>query len=207
MTMGGQQPFNESWRQLALQGDEAALRRLTAETLPALYRFCFYRVGRNQHLCEEVVQETLLRVLRDLERYEPDRSGGNLFPWLTGLARNEIQRVLGRERATTALQTLWERMDRELMAVFAKLESEPLSDELLQREETRELVNAAMAQLPPHYRQALEAKYVSGESTRTIAERWRMTEKATESLLSRARAAFRAAFKALCHNLEVELQT
>ena len=97
--MGGQQPFDESWRRLALRGDEAALRRLTAEMLPALYRFCLYRVGRNQHLCEEVVQETLLRVLRDLARYDPERCDNNLFPWLTGLARNEIQRVLGREKA------------------------------------------------------------------------------------------------------------
>jgi RNA polymerase sigma-70 factor (ECF subfamily) len=190
-----------------LRGDEAALRRLTAEMLPALYRFCLYRVGRNQHLCEEVVQETLLRALRDLNRYEPERADGNLFPWLTGLARNEIQRVLGREKASLSLQSLWERMDRELLAVFAKLESEPLSDEMLQRRETCELVNAAMAQLPPHYRQALESKYVSGESVRAIAERWHMTEKATESLLTRAREAFRAGFLALCRNLEVELQT
>lgn len=205
--MGGQQAFDESWRRQALRGDEAALRRLTDEMLPALFRFCLYRVGRNQHLCEEVVQETLLRALRDLERYEPERSDGNLFPWLTGLARNEIQRVLGREKGTLSLQTLWERMDRELMDVFTRLESEPFSDEMLQREETREMVNAAMSQLPPHYRQALEAKYVSGESVRTIAERWRMTEKATESLLTRARQAFRATFVALCRNLEVELQT
>jgi RNA polymerase sigma-70 factor (ECF subfamily) len=91
--------------------------------------------------------------------------------------------------------------------VFAKLESEPLSDEMLQRQETCELVNAAMAQLPPHYRQALESKYISGESVRAIAERWRMTEKATESLLTRAREAFRAGFLALCRNLEVEMQT
>ena len=205
--MGDQHSFDETWRQQALRGNEAALRRLTAEMLPPLYRFCLYRVGRNQHLCEEVVQETFLRALRELRRYEPERSGGSLFPWLTGLARNEIQRVLGREKAALSLQTLWERMDRDLLAVFAKLDSEPLSDEMLQREETRELVNAAMAQLPPHYRQALEAKYVSGESVRTIAERWRMTEKATESLLTRARQTFRAAFVALCRNLEVELQT
>lgn len=204
--MGDQHPFDESWRRQALRGDEAALRRLTSEMLPALYRFCLYRVGRNQHLCEEVVQETMLRALRDLARYEPERADGNFFPWLSGLARNEIQRVLGREKAAASLQSLWERMDRDLLTVFARLDSEPLADETLQREETRELVNAAMAQLPPHYRQALESKYVSGESVRMIAQRWRMTEKAAESLLTRAREAFRAAILALCRNLEVELQ-
>ncbi len=37
------------------------------------------------------------------------------------------------------------------------------------REETREMVNATMAQLPPHYREALEAKYVSGQTVRDMA--------------------------------------
>jgi RNA polymerase sigma-70 factor (ECF subfamily) len=202
--MGGSHSFDEAWRRQALRGDEAALRLLTAEMLPALYRFCLYHVGRNQHLCEEVVQETLLRALRELARYEPGRAESNIFPWLTGLARNEVQRVLGREK-TLPLQGLWERLDRELGEAFAKIDAAPLSDEVLEREETRELVNTTMAQLPPHYRQALEAKYVTGQSVRAIAERWRMTEKATESLLSRARQAFRAAFAALCRNLDIEM--
>jgi len=204
--MGGEHSFDEAWRRRALGGDEAALRRLSAELLPALYRFCLHRVGRNQHLCEEVVQETLLRALRELPRYEPGRAENNIFPWLTGLARNEVQRVLGREKtAQASLQALWERLDRELADAFARIDAAPLADEVLQREETRELVNATMAQLPPHYRQALEAKYVTGQSVRTIAERWRMTEKAAESLLTRARESFRAAFTALCRNLEVEV--
>jgi RNA polymerase sigma-70 factor (ECF subfamily) len=203
--MGGEHSFDEAWRRLALRGDEAALRRLTTEVMPALYRFCLYRVGRNQHLCEEVVQETLLRGLRDLSRYEPGRAEGNIFPWLTGLARNEIQRVLGREKAALPLQGLWERLDRELTEAFAKIDAAPLADEVLQRQETRELVNTAMAQLPTHYRQALEAKYLTGQSVRAIAERSRMTEKAAESLLTRARDAFRAAFTGLCRNLEIEM--
>ena len=197
--------FDETWRRQALQGNPAAINTLLEQVLAPLYSFCLYRVGKNQHWCEEVVQETMLRALGGLPNYDPARAQNNILPWLIGLARNEIQRVLGREKAAMSLQTLWERMDRELLAVFAKLESEPFSDEMLQREETRDLVNGAMSQLPPHYRQALEAKYVSGDSVRTIAERWRMTEKATESLLTRAREAFRAAFVALCRNLEVEL--
>src|SRR5262245_53800958 len=91
--------------------------------LEPLYRFCLYRVGRNAHLCEEVVQETLVRALRDLDRYDPTRSNGNIFPWLTGLARNEISRVLGRERGTLSLESLWARMDQELLDLYARLES------------------------------------------------------------------------------------
>jgi RNA polymerase sigma-70 factor (ECF subfamily) len=197
--------FDDAWRRLALTGNTGAVQALTDATLEPLFAFCLYRVGRNRHLCEEVVQETLLRVLRDLSHYEPQRSNNNIFPWLTGLARNEIHRVLGRERAGVSLETLWANVDKELLAVFARLESEPFADALLEREETRELVNATMAQLPQHYREALEAKYVSNKSVRDLASQWGASEKAVESQLTRARKAFRATFLALSRNLGAEL--
>src|SRR5207248_3063267 len=121
----------------------------------------------------------------------------NIFPWLTGLARNEIHRALGREHAAVSLEVLWANMDKELLAFYARLDSEPFADELLQREETRELVNATMSQLPPHYREALEAKYVSCQSVRDLASSWHVSEKAVESQLTRARKAFRATFLSL----------
>jgi RNA polymerase sigma-70 factor, ECF subfamily len=196
-----QSTFDDAWRQRALAGEPAAVHALADMALPPLYHFCLYRVGRDRHLCEEVVQETLVRALRELARYEPARAGGNIFPWLTGLARNEISRVLARRRQTVSLDELWARMDRELTALYERLEAEPFSEEVLRRDETRELVNATMAQLPPQYREALEAKYVNGSSVRDLAELWRTTEKAVESLLVRARKAFRATFLTLCQTL------
>jgi RNA polymerase sigma-70 factor (ECF subfamily) len=197
--------FDAAWRTRALEGHAEAITVLTDEVLQPLYRFCLYRVARNRHLCEEVVQETLLRALRDLALYDPQRAANNIFPWLTGLARNEIHRALARERGTVSLETLWANMDKELLAFYARLDSEPFTDELLQREETRELVNATMSQLPSHYREALEAKYVSGRSVRDLATCWHLSEKAVESQLTRARKAFRATFLALARNLGLEL--
>lgn len=194
--------FDESWRQQALQGDAAAVRRLAAAVLQPLYCFCLYRVGRNPHLCEEVVQETMLKAIRQLKHYEPERANNNIFPWLTGLARNEIQRLLSREKAAASLQSLWLRMDQELLAIYSRLEAEPLAEEVLRREETRELVNATMSQLEPHYREALEAKYLDGKSVRDMASACNVSEKAMESQLTRARKAFRATFLALSRNLE-----
>ena len=120
--------FDETWRHQALKGDEAAVQTLLANVLQPLYGFCLYRVGKNRHWCEEVVQETMLRALRDLPHYDPRRANHNIFPWLTGLARNEIQRVLVREKATAALQTLWANLDDELLGLYARLESEPFEE-------------------------------------------------------------------------------
>jgi RNA polymerase sigma-70 factor (ECF subfamily) len=197
--------FTDAWRARALQGDADAVQAMTDAVLQPLYAFCLYRVGRNCHLCEEVVQETLLRALRDLANYEPARANNNIFPWLTGLARNEIHRVLAREKAGRSLEAIWANVDHELLGVFARLDSEPFADELLEREETRELVNATMAQLPPHYREALEAKYLTGKSVRDLASAWQTSEKAVESQLTRARKAFRATFLALSRSLGTEM--
>ena len=200
---GLQSNFDEAWRRKALKGEPAAVQHLLDGVLQPLYSFCLYRVGKNPHWCEEVVQETMLRALRDLANYEPARAHNNIFPWLTGLARNEIQRVLSREKATVSLQTLWANLDHELLGLYAKLEAEPFADEVLQRQETRELVNATMAQLPDHYRETLEDKYVRGKSQREMAEGRKVTEKALESQLTRARKAFRATFLALSRQLQV----
>ncbi len=141
--------------------------------------------------------------LREIERYDPARSGNQVFPWLAGLARNEITRALGRERHAQSLEAQWNRIDRDLRDIFTRLDSQVLPDELMQREETRALVNATMAQLPPHYRSALEAKYVDGRTMREIAQQSGGTEKAIESLLTRARDAFRETFLTLTKHLEL----
>jgi RNA polymerase sigma-70 factor (ECF subfamily) len=193
--------FDASWQRDALGGQAQAIRRLAEAALKPLYRFCLYRVGGNHHLCEEVVQEALLGAIRRLDRYDPDRSGGDIFPWLTGLARNEIRRALGREKSAADLETFWRRMDRQLLSLYAMLETEPFGQDLLARSETRQMVNATMAQLPPHYGAALEAKYVLGHTVNQIATSLGTSSKAAESILSRARAAFRETFLALTRAL------
>ena len=196
--------FDRRWRKAALAGDPRAVDALAEHALGPLYRFCLYRVGGNRHLCEEVVQETLCRAIRELDKYDPARAGGKILPWLVGLARNEIQRVLAEEKALGGLQDAWARMDEELRGLYARLESEPFSDELVERDQTRRMVDATMSQLPSHYRDALEAKYVVGQSVRQIAAAWSMSEKAVESQLTRARKAFRATFIAIARNVALE---
>ena len=196
--------YDANWKLRALSGDAEAVERLVESSLEPLYRFCFYRVGQNRDSCEEVVQATLVRAIAELPEYQPERSGANILPWLIGLARNEIHRVLSRQRSTTSLETIWARMDEDLRDIFGCLESTPLAEDVLEREETREMVNATMSQLPPHYRDALEAKYVSRQTVRQIAAQRATSEKAIESLLTRARKAFRESFLALARNLDTE---
>lgn len=202
--MTNRSQFDVAWHESALRGELDAIRALAEGMLEPLYQFCLYRVGGRSHLCEEAVQSALVQAMQQLEHYDPGRCGSNIFPWLTGLARNEIRRILKREKATLSLDQLWQTMDQHLLSLFARLEAEPIAEEALLRAETREMVNVTMSQLPPHYREALEGKYVSGLSVEVLAQQHNTSMKAMESLLGRARKAFRSTFLALCKALEVE---
>jgi DNA-directed RNA polymerase specialized sigma24 family protein len=59
-------------------------------------------------------------------------------------------------------------------------------------------VNEVLCLLPERYRRVLMMKYVDMRSVREIARSDGQSEKAVESLLGRARAAFRERFRSAC---------
>ena len=67
----------------------------------------------------------------------------------------------------------------------------------LQQKETARLVQVVLDRLPARYGDALEWKYIEGLSVAEIGERLGIATKAAESVLARARAAFRDAFSAV----------
>jgi RNA polymerase sigma-70 factor (ECF subfamily) len=72
----------------------------------------------------------------------------------------------------------------------------PLPEEILALKGTRLRVVEALAVLPDDYRRALVARYADQRSVGDVAKLLGRNYKATESLLGRARTAFRAAFLA-----------
>lgn len=164
-----------------------------------VYTFVFYRVGRDAELAEEVVQETFLRALQEIEEFDPRR--GSMGTWLCFVARNRIRRVL-RERGRYRADGMdWERIDRRLLDAYRRLDSFPLADEALERRETADLVRMTLANLPENYRDALRLHYYDRRSLEQIADLRGSTAGAVKSLLHRARLAFKAAFETLAEVL------
>jgi RNA polymerase sigma-70 factor (ECF subfamily) len=183
----------------ARAGDDAALVELYERHVDGLWAFVFYRVGRDPVLCEDVVQETFLIAL-ERDRFDPER--GSFAGWLCGLSRNVIRRELRAGRRELA--ETWERIDATLLRSFQSLDTAPLGDEVLAREETRDLVRMTIANLPDDYRDALERKYVRGESLRELATAHACSESAAKSMLARARRAFKDAFAILAQSFGEE---
>jgi RNA polymerase sigma-70 factor (ECF subfamily) len=177
-----------------LRGDERAFEDFFEAYFPRLYRFALVRTRHDAEAAEEIVQATLTQVVRKLHTY---RGEAALFSWLCTFCRHEISAHYRRENARPQPVDLVE----DLPEVRAALESlmaagdDPESE--LESKELAHLVQVALDQLHPRYGDALEWKYIQGYSVKEIASFMGVTPKAAESVLSRARDAFRDAFASL----------
>lgn len=180
-------------RDRVLRGDRSAAESLFKQSFDALYEFTYYRVNGDRALAEIIVQDTLTTAFECIKNFE----GRSTFhSWLCGIAKNKI-RTLRRARKHRSMDEILEESSYEIDEILAKVEREPLPDEVLERRETRELVGATLSSLPPNYRDILIAKYVDDLQVNEIAERAGRGFKATESLLQRARVSFARVFELL----------
>jgi RNA polymerase sigma-70 factor (ECF subfamily) len=171
-----------SWRASVLAGDEGAWRAWYDEAYEPLCAFVFWRMGRQSAGVDEVVQETWLIAVRRIKDFDPRQ--GSFVDWLRGIAGNLVRNhSRQRQTANTAMETI-----AAGTAQAAKAEPPVEAAERSAR------VAAALLALPEHYAAVLQAKYLEQRSVSEIATAWNQTAKAIESLLTRARLAFREQF-------------
>jgi RNA polymerase sigma-70 factor, ECF subfamily len=161
-----------------LAGDEAAMEEFADGYFPGLYRFALARLGGDTELTRDVVQTTVCKALAKLETF---RGEAPLLAWLCACCRNEIRMGFRKKQRLPRVVELEEDVASD---------RDPPEGALARKEEVRH-VHAVLDLLPPRYARALEWKYVERLSVKEIAERLRLGAKAAESLLTRARQAFR----------------
>ena len=167
-------------------GDEAAFDEFADSYMPALYRFAARRLDGDRELTRDIAQTTLCKAIAKLSTFRGDAA---LMTWLCACCRNEIAghfRKKMRPVREVDLETVEETSAAELGAAAPEV---PEAAAL--RDETRRLVHDALDELPPHYGQVLEWKYLEDLPVKEIASRLDVGPKAAESLLTRARGAFR----------------
>jgi RNA polymerase sigma-70 factor (ECF subfamily) len=159
-------------------GDESAFETFAEHYIAGLYRFALRRLDHDRELTREIVQSTVCKVIEKLDSY---RAEAPLFTWLCACCRNEIAAHFRRAG----------RRPKEVELV------EDVPQEPADGSDTTELVHAALDRLPPTYARAMEWRYLDGLEVAEVAQRLALTYKAAESLLSRARSAFRDAYDEL----------
>jgi RNA polymerase sigma-70 factor (ECF subfamily) len=141
-------------------GDERSLAALYDRVSAAAYGLAL-RITGDSGAAEDVVQESLLRIWRRAERYEPAR--GAARPWLLRLVRNAaIDQVRARGARGRA---------EEGAGPGGEERAPERPDEALLRLETGRRVHAALEALPLEQRRAIETAYFEGLSHSEIAAR------------------------------------
>ena len=131
---------------LALAGDEEAFRLLYERLKTGIFRYAFYMTN-SRSAAEEVTQEVFISLLREGKNYRRDK--GEVAAFAFGIARNFVRRIERRERPYSQIAG-----DEPLEAPALVSRAETISGDMI-RNETVARVQAAIASLPDHYRQAV----------------------------------------------------
>ncbi|MDA8017290.1 MAG: sigma-70 family RNA polymerase sigma factor [Thermoanaerobaculia bacterium] len=179
-----------------LRGEESAFEEFFGHYFPGLFRFAAARLG-DESMAEEVAQQTLCVAMGKLASY---RGEAALFSWLCTFCRHEMFRALrssGKAAQPVGLAEDLPQVRGALESLFDVSAMVGGPDDELDRRELARWVRRLLDQLPRRYGHALRWKYLDELSVRQIAERLGITPKAAESVLSRARVAFRDALSTL----------
>lgn len=154
-------------------GAHAALQqnfeRLVAPWRDDLYRYVFW-LCRDPDLADDVVQETMLRAFKSLDRLQDEQA---IKSWLLTIARREHARVYERKRLETRDIDELSGGDQALIAS--------------ERDSDVDDMRAAIFRLDDDYREPLVLQVLLGFSTKEIAETMGLTQGAVLTRLHRAR--------------------
>jgi RNA polymerase sigma-70 factor (ECF subfamily) len=178
-----------------LAGDEQAFAGFFAEYFPRVYRFALPRLNRDADLAKDVVQATLIKAIRGLPGFRGDSA---LFTWLCQICRREIVDQL-RSLRRRSRQVVLIDDSPEVRAVLESIEAPPTAEPAYAHSaaELQRIVHAVLDRLPARYGEALELKYIEGRSVEEIGDRLGIGHTAAQSLLARARVAFRDGMEAV----------
>jgi RNA polymerase sigma-70 factor (ECF subfamily) len=160
---------------------EAAFRVWYDHALPRVYGFVLGHVGGDRELAEEITQQAFAGAVRDFRRFD---GRSDSVTWLCSIARHK-------------LADHWRRLERDERRhlQFIGAGGPDRDDAAWRSADERDRLMGALAAMPAMQRAALLLFYADDLPVREIARTLRKSEKAVESLLSRGRDAFRAAYR------------
>lgn len=162
----------------ATRGDRAALRRVVDHWIPTIRRWAWLYCS-DRALAEDAVQESLVRLLRFIDRYDPSRPFG---PWLKALVHNACRsEIVGQAR----------RHDREEPPTGAEPAPCVRLDRGLDLARATAQVHAAFRTLSPRQRQIFDLVDLQGLTPKEAAAELELTPGAVRGQLFAARRALR----------------
>jgi RNA polymerase sigma-70 factor (ECF subfamily) len=174
-----------------LDGDQRVFKAVFDGYFPRLYRYVASRVGGNSDEARDIVQQSFCKAVERLDSY---RGEASLYGWMLQICRNTLIDRARRNSSRPHHFSLRENSDAlESIVDALRAPENEQPDHRAARLDLLQIIEATLDYLPSHYGDVLEWKYVEGRSVNEIAQRLKLSPKAAESLLTRARTAFREA--------------
>lgn len=182
-------------------GDEQAFQSLVVRLHGPMLRLAMGYV-RDRDIAEDVVQESWLTVLKNLDRFE-ERS--TLKTWILGIALNTARSRRRKERRVLPFSSLWHRNDREERGptvnpsrfdASGTWKERPdtwsnVPESRLLSQETMQRVRDAVDMLPPMQREVLVLRDLAGMDSDEVCGMLGITAENQRVRLHRARTAVR----------------
>jgi RNA polymerase sigma-70 factor (ECF subfamily) len=157
----------------SLSGDEAAFAELVSRYQSAVYNMAYRMLG-DGHEAEDAAQEVFVRAWNQLRTFQTDR---RFSTWLLSIASHYCIDLLRRRKPQAPLDGV---------ALYVQSD-DPEPDEVVLREEQRQMVRELVATLPDKYRAVTLLRYYGDMSYDEIARATGLTESAVKTQLHRAR--------------------
>lgn len=126
---------------------KAKFERFYRENIDRIYRYVFFRVGRNTGVAEDLVSEIFMKAFGAFDRYDETVSRS---AWIYRIAHNHLANYYRDRKETTNLE------DIAAVAVGER------GEETMQRRETEIYLEKALWALSPEDRRLVTMKYLEG---------------------------------------------
>ena len=166
-----------------LAGKKGAATKFYKTFAPKLRRYLMTKLPDSD--VEEILQDTFLSAFDSLSLY---RGESSVSTWLTSIARHEVADFYRKKYVRKTIEMTG--------PLFENIISEMLSPEFVfEKNKIEKKFFATYRSLSSQYQDILSYRYERSMSVKEIAKRMEISFKATESLLFRARLAFREAYE------------
>ena len=160
---------------------EDEFRAFYERTLPRIFGYLFHRCGGDRSVAEELTQQTFSEAVRQRDAFD---GRSDPLTWLTAIARHK-------------LADHYRRLDNDERRRLRLVVKEIAADDegrAWRRIDERDAIVRALGALPALQQAVLVLHYADGLSVREISGELRKSESSIESLMTRARDAFRRTY-------------
>jgi len=163
----------------AVAGDDPAFTKIMRKYKSPLYRFAYRHMGDADD-AEDIVQDSFIAIHRNLARFNPKYK---FSTWAFQIAMNKC-RDLGRKRKTRAFM---QRMTPLMETKITNIEAEENLEDIIDTKRKLANVSAAITKLPENLKAPLIMCVIENMSQIEAAEILKITPKAIETRIYRAR--------------------